>query len=129
VKLVFYTGTESTYHSHAGVLKPGRNEVHRDHVADQLLAAGAITGDFLPGDAAARADIRRSSDGARWSEQLGEWVLELEATPEAAAATEAARGDANTAELKHAGGGAAGATKGPVKGTKKSGGRTRQGKE
>ena len=87
MKPIFYTGQTETVHSHAGLLKPGLNEVHRDDVADQLLAAGAITGDFLPGDAAARARVTRSSDGATWSDEHGCWLPELQLEEERAPTT------------------------------------------
>jgi hypothetical protein len=92
VKLIFYTGATETCHSHAGVLKPGLNEIHRDELADQLLAAGEITGDFLPGDPGVRATLTRVSDGAVWDEAAGAWVpsaapvLPPPARPAAAAA-------------------------------------------
>jgi hypothetical protein len=50
MKSVIYTGTESTLHPVAGTLKPGLNLVS-DVVADQLLAAGKLSGEFLPQEA------------------------------------------------------------------------------
>lgn len=73
MKQVFYTGSEPVLHVKVGELKPGLNEVHRDDVAEQLLAAGRITGQFLSGDELARYQVTRSSDGARWDEATGTW--------------------------------------------------------
>jgi hypothetical protein len=52
MKSVIYIGTELTLHLLAGELKPGFNMIQSDEVAEQLLAAGKLTGDFLPEDVA-----------------------------------------------------------------------------
>ena len=48
MKRIRYAGAETTLHPEAGELRPGVNEIHDDDVADRLLAAGRLTGAFLP---------------------------------------------------------------------------------
>lgn len=87
MKIVVYTGSEPTAHCEAGLLYPGKNEIHDDALADRLLIAGRQTRDFLaPEDLAHGLEVESRPGDPQLDAAAGmgapeTWVEELAAAP------------------------------------------------
>ncbi len=46
MRIVVYNGAEVTLHPEAGILVPGPNEVYDDALAERILRAGRVSGEY-----------------------------------------------------------------------------------